>query len=115
MWLNKVIAELVHKHLIASVDCASGNDFAPMKNSTGENVEVLPQRIRRRVHQKVLPLKDQSRKRKKEADFSRDYFQKLVVLTGYHVDVIAAPGNKLRGLSEKIRRRLGTRVTNDPV
>src|SRR5207253_5108429 len=115
MWLNKVVTELVHKHLVASVDCASGNDFATMKNPTGENVEVLTQRVRRRIHQKALALKDQSRKGKKQADFSRDNFQKLVVLTGYHIDVIAAPNNKLRDLSHKIRRRLGAGMTDNPI
>src|SRR5437773_1460298 len=60
MWLNKVVAELVHKYLVACVDCASGNDFPAMKNPTGEDVEVLTQRLRRRIHQKVLPLAVQS-------------------------------------------------------
>ena len=115
MWLNKVVAELIHKHLVARVDCTSGNDFAAMKKSTREDVEVLAQGVRRRVYQKALPLKDQSRKSKKEADFSRHYFQKLVVLVGYHVDVVAALNNKLRNLSQQIRRRLGARVTDDPV
>mgnify|MGYP003693881481 CR=1 FL=1 len=69
MRLNKVVAKFVDKDLVACVDCASGNDFAAMINATRENVEIMTERVGRRVDEKVLPLADQSRKREKEEDF----------------------------------------------
>src|SRR6266496_2652325 len=102
MWLNKVVAELVHKYLVACVDCASGNDFPAMKNPTGEDVEVLTQRLRRRIHQKVLPLAVQSRKRKEEEHFLWHDFQNLIILARDHVDVIATQNNELGNLLQKI-------------
>ena len=41
MRFNKVVGKLVNKYLVACVDCASGNDFAAVKNATRENVEVV--------------------------------------------------------------------------
>ena len=115
MWLNKVVAELVHKYLVACVDCASGNDFPAMKNPTGEDVEVLTQRLRRRIHQKVLPLAVQSRKRKEEEHFLWHDLQNLIILARDHVDVIATQNNKLGNLLQKIWRRLHGGMTDDSV
>ena len=115
MRLNKVVAELVHKYLVACVDCASGNDFPAMKNPTGEHVEILTQRFRRRIHQKVLLLADQSRKRKEEEHFLWHDLQNLILLARDHVDVIATQNNKLGNLLQKIWRRLHSGMTDDSV
>ena len=56
MRLNKVIAKLIDKYLIASIDRAPGNDVAMMKNAARENVEIMTQRIGRRIDKILLPL-----------------------------------------------------------
>src|SRR5438034_11614808 len=115
MWLNKVVTELVHKYLVACVDCASCNDFPAMKNPTGEDVEVLTQRLRRRIHQKVLPLAVQSRKRKEEEHFLWHDLQYLIMLARDQTEVIATANNKLGDLLQEIWRRLHSGMTDDSV
>src|SRR5262245_7311671 len=115
MRLNKVVAELVHKHLVARIDCTPGNHFASMKKPTGKDVEILAERVGRGVDEKVLSLTHQSRKSKKEGDFPGHDFKNLVVLTRDHVDVIATENNELGDLSQDIWRRISGGMTNDPV
>ena len=78
--LHKVVSEFVDKYLVACVDCASSNDFTTVVNATRQNVEVMAQGVGRRVHQKVLPLADQSRKGKKEEDLFWDNLRNLIIL-----------------------------------
>jgi len=59
MRLNKVVTELIDKHLIARIDCASGNDVAAMINAAWENIEIMAKRVRRRIDQIFLTLADQ--------------------------------------------------------
>ena len=59
MRLNKVVTKLIDKHLVARIDCASGNDVAAMINATWENIEIMAKRVRRRIDQVFLPLKNQ--------------------------------------------------------
>ena len=115
MRLNKVIAKLIDKYLIASIDCAPGNDVATMKNAARENVEIMTQRIGRRIDKILLPLANQLRKRKEKEHFLWLDLKQLIILTRYNVDVIATPNNELANLSQDVRRRSCARVTNDPV
>ena len=86
-----------------------------MKNPTGEDVEVLTQRLRRRIHQKVLPLAPQSRKRKEEEHVLWHDLQNLIILARDHVDVIATQNNELGDLLQKIWGRLHGGMTDDSV
>ena len=78
--LNKIVGKFVNEHLVACVNCASSNDFTAMVNATRENVEVMTQGVGRRIHKKVLPLADQSRKGKKEEDLFWHNFRNLIIL-----------------------------------
>src|SRR5436309_1665680 len=64
MRLNEVVAKFIHKDLVARVDCTSGNDLAAVTNATRVNVEIVTKRLGGGIHEKVLPLADQSRKSK---------------------------------------------------
>ena len=59
--LNKVVAKLVDKDLIPRIHCAPGNNFTAMIGPPGENVEIMTERLGRRINQKVLPLTNQAR------------------------------------------------------
>src|SRR5262249_4055249 len=115
MRLSKVVAEFIHKHLVARVDCTSGDHFATMTKPTRKDIEILTQRLGRGVDQKILPFTNQSRKSKKEGDFPGHNFKNLIVLARDHVDVIATENNELGDLSQNIWRRIGGGMTNDPV
>src|SRR6266496_224091 len=43
---NEVIAKFIHKHLIAGVHGASGNNFAAAISPSGENFEIMTERVR---------------------------------------------------------------------
>ena len=49
MRLNKVVTKLIDKHLVARIDCASGNDVAAMKNAARDNVEIVAERVGRTI------------------------------------------------------------------
>src|SRR6476660_106622 len=95
MRLNKVVAALIDKHLVARVDCASGNDLPAVTDATRKNVEIMTERLGGRVHEKVLSLADQPRKSKKEQGFFWHNLKDLILFTGDHVDVIATQNNEL--------------------
>src|SRR5260370_23637953 len=59
--LNEVAAKLVDKDLIPSIHCAPGNNFTAVISPSGENVEIMTERLGRRINQKRLPLADQAR------------------------------------------------------
>src|SRR5262245_56122581 len=115
MRLNKVVAALIDKHLVACVNCAPGNDLTAMTKPARKNVEILTERVGRGVHKKALPFTHQSRKSKKESDFPRHDLENLIVLARDDVDVIATEKNELGNLSQDIWRRFGSWMTNDPV
>src|ERR1041385_7576770 len=79
--LNKIVATLVYKDLIARVDCPSGNNLAAMTNATWRNIEIMTECLGRGVNEKVLPATDQSRKCKKEKDFLGHNLDNLIILT----------------------------------
>src|ERR1051326_3027338 len=113
--LNKVVAALVYKDLVACVDCSSGNDLAAMTNPTGKNVEIVTERLGRRVNKKVLPAADQSRKCEKEQNFLGHNLDNLILLLGNHVNVIATENNELADLSQNVWRQLRAGMTDDSV
>ena len=115
MRFNKVVAAFIHKDLVACVDCAPGNDLAAVTNATRKNTKIMTERLGRSVHEKVLPLADQSRKSKEEEDFFGRDFKNLIILTRNHVDVIATQKNKLADLSQNIRRRCHAGMTDDSI
>jgi len=115
MRLNKVVAEFIHKDLVACVDCASGNDLPAVTDATRKNVEIMTERLGGRVHEKVLSLADQSRKSKKEEDFFWRDFKDLIILTRDDVDVIATQNNELADLLQNIRRWVCTGMTDDSI
>src|SRR6266404_2926610 len=115
MRLNKVVGKFVNKHLVACVDCASGNDLTAVINATRKNVEIMTERVGWRIHEKVLPLTDHSRKSKKEEDFFWRDLENLIILTRDHVDVVATQNNEVADLSQNIGRRFCAGMTNDPV
>ena len=80
MRFNKVVAELIHKDLVACINCASGNDLAAVTKATRQDVEIMTERIGRGVHEKILSRADQSRKRKEEEHLLRHDFKNLIVL-----------------------------------
>jgi hypothetical protein len=45
MRLHEVVAKFVHEHLVACVDCSSGDNFAAVIHPTGQNVEIMTERI----------------------------------------------------------------------
>src|SRR6266446_5394710 len=115
MRLNEVVAKLVHKDLVACVDCACGNDLAAVTDATRKNVEIMTERLGGRVHEKVLPLADQSRKSKKEEDFFWHNLKNLIVFMRNHVDVIATQNNELADLLQNVRHRFCTGMTDDSI
>ncbi len=90
MRFNEVIAKFIHKHLIAGVDRASGNNLAAAISPPGENFEIMTERLRWRVNKKILVLADQSRKGEEEEKFSLLDLNDLIVLTRDNVDIVAA-------------------------
>src|SRR6266404_2979549 len=115
MRLNKVVAALIDKHLVARVDCASGNHLPAVTDATRHNVEIMTERFGRRVHEKVLSLADHSRKSKEEEGFFGRDFKNLIILTRDDVYVIATQNNELADLSQNIRRGVCTGMTDDSI
>src|SRR5215471_6811801 len=48
--LNKVVAEFVHKYLVARIDCAPGNNLAAPTNATRKNFKIMTERVGRRIY-----------------------------------------------------------------
>jgi len=59
MRLNKVVTKLIDKDLVPCINCASGNDVTTMINAARENIELVAERVGRRIDQIFLPLADQ--------------------------------------------------------
>src|SRR4029077_13208560 len=113
--LNKVIAALINKHLVARIDRASGDNLAAMTKPAGKDVKILTKRVGRGVYEETLPLTYEARKRKKERHFFGHDLENLVVLARNHVDVIATQKNEFDDLSQNIWRRLRAWMTDNSV
>jgi hypothetical protein len=115
MRLNKIVTELVHKYLVACIDCAPGYNLAAVKNATWKNVEIMSERFGGSVYKEVLPLADQPRKSEKEEDFLWYNLKKLIVFTRDRVNVIATQNNELADLLQNVGSRFCAGVSNDSI
>src|SRR4029077_7483699 len=115
MWLNKVVTKLIDKHLVASINCASGNDVTSMINAARENIEIMAERVGRRINKIFLPLADQLGKRKEKKHFLWLNFKQLIILAGNNVNVVATHDDEFANLSQNVRRWSCARITNNPV
>src|SRR5690348_11601164 len=104
MRLNKVVGAFVDKHLIAGVDCTSGNHLAAMTKPHGKNAEILAKRVRRRIYKKTLMLTYHARKGKKESHFLWYDLENLVVFVRNDIDVIPTANHKFNDLSHNVWR-----------
>src|SRR6266480_862357 len=90
VWFNEVIGKLIHKHLIARVHRASGNNVAAAISPPGGNFEIMTECLRCCVNKKILVLADQSREGKKEEKFSLLDLKDLIVLPRDNIHIVAA-------------------------
>src|SRR6266540_114808 len=115
MRLNKVVTKLIDKHLVACIDCAPGNDVAAMINAARENVDIMTERVGRRIDKILLPLANQLLKGKEKEHFPWLDFKKLIILARNNVDVIATQDEELANLPQNVRRGSCARIANDSV
>ena len=108
MRLNKVITKLIDKYLVASVDRASCNDVPAMENAAWENVEIMAERVGRRIDQIFLPLANQLRKRKEKKHFLGLDLKKLIIIARNNVNVITTQDDELANLPQNVRRSSGS-------
>ena len=59
MRLHKIIAEFIYKNLVARVYPAPGNNLATMIGTTGEDIEIMGERLRWGIDKKLLLRADQ--------------------------------------------------------
>src|SRR5215467_10977880 len=90
MRFDEVIAEFVHKHLIARIHCTSGNDLTTTIGAAWKNVEIVAEGIGRCVNEIILLLADQSRQREEKEDFFLLDSNNLIILSRDNIDIIAA-------------------------
>src|SRR5438105_2370597 len=64
--LNEVVAKLVDKDLIPCVHYDPSNNFPTVIRPPEEYIEIMTERLRRHINQKILMLTDQTRKCEKE-------------------------------------------------
>src|SRR5437764_13399805 len=105
MRFDKIVCELIHKNLIARVDRAARDHFAPAIGPSGVNIKITSQRVRRGVNEKILLMTHQSGKSEKEEKLLLLYLQDLVIHLRDHLDIISAAHNKLGNALQKVRYR----------
>jgi hypothetical protein len=115
MWMDKVIAKLIDENLITSIDGAARDRLAGMINVAGEDLEILPQNLRRCVNREGLMIADDPRKGEEEEELSGRNIHDRVLRARDDVDVVAAEDDKINHLLKEVRRGCGRGMADDAI
>src|SRR5262245_15452606 len=115
MGINKVVAKLIDKDLVARVDGTPRDHLARMINVAGINLKILPQDFRRTINREGLVIAFDPRKREKEEKLFRSDILDGVFLSGNDVNVITAEDHKFDDLPNKVGRGRSGRMTDNAI
>ena len=103
MRLHEIVTEFIDEDLIARVDRATRDDLVALVLVEERHLEILLERLGRRVDEETLPLANDLRESEKERDLLRPELDDAIVFPRNDVDVIAAEHEKLGDLPDDIR------------
>ena len=113
--IDKIIAQLIDKDLVAGVDRAARDQFSAPAGAADKHVEIVAERFRRRINQILLTHADDARQGEEEEKFLLLDLHDLVIGARHHIDVIAAQHDELGHLPQQIRRRPAHGTTDNAV
>src|SRR5689334_5808952 len=94
MWMNKVVTQLIDKHLVTGINRSAGDHLAFGVRVTRINLEILSKNLRWSINGESLPGAFDSGKGEEEEIFlGGDVFDHILV-AGDNVDVVTTPHHK---------------------